>query len=258
MKPNVKEVIGSVQTTLGKYSPEILIGIGLAGMATSTVLAVRATPKAIRLLEEAKEEKQEELTKKEVVKATWKCYIPTVTTGVIAAACIIGANSVNVKRNAALATAYKISETAFSEYRDKVIETVGEKKEKVVKEKVMQKRLDEKPVDKAKVIVTGKGTVTCRDSISGRDFTTSVDAIKKAEIAINKKLVSGPDGYASLNDFYSELGLNSIDIGNDLGWTMDDSYVEIEFCSLFDEDLGEAVIVLYYSVAPRRGYSRYW
>lgn len=258
MKPNVKEVIGSVQTTLGKYSPEILIGIGLAGMATSTVLAVKATPKAIRLLEEVKQEKQDELTKKEIVKTTWRCYIPTVTTGVIAAACIIGANSVNVKRNAALATAYKLSETAFSEYRDKVIETVGEKKEKAVKEKIMQERLEKNPIDKSKVIVTGKGSVKCKDSISNREFETSVDTIKKAEIAINRKLVTGPDGYVSLNEFYAELGLDGSSIGEELGWSTSDGYIEIEFGSLFDDQLGEPVILLYYNVAPRREYSRYW
>ena len=30
-----------------KHSPEILTGIGVAGMITSTILAVKATPKAL-------------------------------------------------------------------------------------------------------------------------------------------------------------------------------------------------------------------
>lgn len=258
MKTNFKQLIESVQTKAAKHSPEILVGIGIAGMFTSTVLAVRATPKALDLIAEAREAKDDDLTKVEVVKATWKCYIPAAVTSVAAAGCLIGGTKVNIRRNAALATAYKLSETAFTEYREKVVETIGEKKEKVVKEKIMQDRLEKDPIDKTQLIITGKGNVTCKDTIIGRPFTTNVDTIKKAEIAINRKLVSGPDGYVSLNEFYDELGLEPCDIGEDLGWKTDDGYIEIEFGSLYDENLNEPVIVLYYNVAPKLDYKKYW
>ena len=46
--------------------------------------------------------------------------------------CIIGANNVNAKRNAVLTTACHVSERALSEYRNKVVEVIGEEKEKLI------------------------------------------------------------------------------------------------------------------------------
>ena len=119
---------------LKKHSSTILTVISAGGVVATTVLAVKATPKALQLIEAKKVEvglqPDTPLPTKEVVKATWKCYIPAATTGVLSATCIIGASRVNLRRNAALATAYKISETALSEYKEKVVETIGEKKAK--------------------------------------------------------------------------------------------------------------------------------
>ena len=108
-KSNVRKFFKNTQAKLSQYSPEILTGIGIAGMVTTTVLAVKATPKALQLIEAKKAEvglqPDTPLSTKEVVKATWKCYIPAATTGVLSATCIIGASRVNLRRNAALATA---------------------------------------------------------------------------------------------------------------------------------------------------------
>ena len=111
-KEAISKFARDVRTSLSRHSPAILMGIGIAGMVTTTVVAVKATPKALRLIEEKKQELDvESLTPVETVKATWKCYIPAAVTGAVSIACLIGSNSVNTKRNAALATAYKLSET---------------------------------------------------------------------------------------------------------------------------------------------------
>ena len=71
-KSNISKVLSSVRTSMAKHSPEILTGIGIAGMITTTVMAVRATPKALILIEERKEEiGAEELEVADVVKTTW-------------------------------------------------------------------------------------------------------------------------------------------------------------------------------------------
>ena len=115
---NLTAIVKGVKNTLAQHSPEILTGIGIAGMITTTILAVKATPKAVQLIEAKKDELQldpeEKLTIGETIQATWKCYVPAAVTGVAATACLIGASSVNLKRNAALATAYKLSETGYS------------------------------------------------------------------------------------------------------------------------------------------------
>lgn len=111
MKKELAKSFLSLKTAIKKHSPEILTGIGIAGMITTTVMAVRATPKALILIEERKEEiGAEKLEAMDMVKTAWACYIPAAITGTLSVACLIGASSVNARRNAALATAYATPE----------------------------------------------------------------------------------------------------------------------------------------------------
>ena len=251
-KTNITKFFKNVGMSVSKHSPEILTGIGIAGMVATTVLAVKATPKALKLIEEKKrEEHVEKLTPVETVKTTWKCYIPAVVTGVSSVACLIGARSVDARRNAALAAAYKLSETAFTEYREKVVQTIGEKKEQAVQEAVDRSRIESNPVSKNEVIITEKGNTLCYDSISGRYFKSDMDLIRKAENEINRRMVN--DFYVSLNDFYDEIGLDHIDIGDELGWNIDNKLIEIRFGSHIADD-GTPCIVVKYSIAPKYNY----
>ena len=126
-------MVKSVNRSLRKRSPEILIAVGIIGMIGSTVMAVKATPKAIEVIENNtkldENGNKQEPTNIEKVKLCWKLYLPTVVSASVSIACIVGSNSVNAKRNAALATAYTLSETALRDYTEKVVETIGEKKE---------------------------------------------------------------------------------------------------------------------------------
>lgn len=218
-KEGVTKFFKSVRANTIKHSPEILTGVGIAGMVTTTILAVRATPKALQKIEEKKDEICEnELTYIEAVQATWKCYIPAATTGVFSIACLIGASSVNARRNAALATMYKISETAYTEYRDKVVETIGEKKEKTIREKVSADHIKNHEFKDEEIIDTGKGKALFLEPLSGRAFLSDWNAIEKAAIEINKQMQQGMGGYASVNDWFDELGLDHVDLGVNVGW----------------------------------------
>lgn len=252
-KTNLATITKDIRKFASKRSPEILTGIGIAGMITTTILAVRATPKALELIEEQKEEESvDELSSFEVVKVAWKPYIPAMVTCVVSAACLIGASSVNTKRNAALATAYKLSETALSEYREKVVETIGEKKERIVRDKVAEERVKKNPVSKNEVIVTGNGKTLCFDPISGRYFMCSIETIKRAENDLNKQMLHDISGYVSLNEFYDELGLDHTSVGNDLGWNTN-QLIDIDFSSQLNDN-GEPSVVLDYLVAPKCDY----
>lgn len=256
-KPNFSKLAKDAKRVLSKHSPEILTGIGLAGMITSTVLAVKATPKALKRIEEAKEEKGEELTKVETVKAAWKPYIPAVVTGVTAGACIIGASSINYKRNAALAAAYTLSETAFAEYKEKVVETIGEKKEKVVREKVAEEKVKEYTNNNSEVIDTGTGATLYLDPLSGRVFRSNGVRIGEAINNLNYILTGGRCEYVSLNDFYDEIGLAHTDLGDDLGWNLGrDGQVRITHDRTTAKTTsGEPCFVLEYTVKPRYDYT---
>lgn len=251
-KKSISNFVKTVGNKLSEHSPEILTGIGITGLLSTTVLAVKATPKALQLIDEKKEEMNtDELTNTEVVKTCWKCYIPAAVTASVSVACLIGANSVNSKRNAVLATAYKLSESAFSEYKEKVIETIGEKKEEEVRDKIAKGRIEQNPVKNNEVIITGKGDVLCYDIVSGRYFKSDVDKIRKAENTLNKKLMN--DMYCSLNEFYDLIGLPFTQMGFELGWNVNDSLVEIEFSTQLSED-DTPCVVIQYSVLPKCDY----
>lgn len=269
-KPNLTKVFNGVKIATVKHSPEILMGIGITGMVTTTVMAVRATPKALmlievekrrlnrELLEEAKKSGCEEcnqitrLEPVDLIKATWKCYIPAGITGIVSIACLIGASSVNARRNAALATAYTLSETTLRDYQKKVIETIGEKKEQTVRDAVAKEHIERDPVENKEVIFSGRGNTLCYDSISGRYFRSDMDAIKKAENELDARLRN--EMYISLNEFYYEIGLEPLRvIGDDLGWNIDSGYLDLGFSSQIATD-GTPCLVIEYNPAPRYDY----
>lgn len=253
-KLNLSSIAKSVRTVINKRSPEILTGIGIAGMITTSVLAVRATPKALIIIEEKKDEEcVDKLTPVETMKAAWSCYIPAALTGAVSVACLIGASSVNVRRNAALATAYTLSESALKEYQEKVIETIGEKKEQSVRDSIAQDRLDRDPVSSREVIITERGNTLCYDVTSGRYFKSDIDKLKKAENELNRRMRD--EMYISLNDFYYEIGINYTSVGDDLGWNIDHGYIDLQFTSRLADE-GTPCLVIDYQVAPRYEYNR--
>ena len=254
-KSNITNIIKGIKASISRHSPEILTGIGIAGMVTTTILAVKATPKAIKLIEAEKQAKHvDALSPVDTIKTVWKCYIPAVMTGVSSIACLIGSNAINAKRNAALTTVYTLSEMARNEYKEKVIETIGEKKERTIKEKVDAERIKKDPVSKKEVIITEKGTTLCYDHVFGRYFKSDIDLINRAMNKINREIVINM--YASLNDFYAELGLSPVEMGYDLGWNIDDGTIEIEPSSQLADD-GTPCLVIDYSVSPKYNYSRF-
>lgn len=262
-KLNVGKLFKDFQQIASKHSPEILTGLGIAGMITTTVLAVKATPKALELIEEKQEElypdSTEKLTPVEVVKTTWKCYVPAVATGTVSIACLIGASSVNARRNAALATAYNLTASTLAEYKAKVVETIGERKEELIRDKIAEDRLKKEPTDRSTVIITGTGETRFYDDISKRRFTSDIVKLRDIANDLNARMLDGED-HVSLNDFYYELGLEGTRFGEDLGWNVSKNgrggMIKIDFSAIVDTD-GKPTIVLEYLVEPVRGYDRY-
>lgn len=274
-KTNVTAFIKNVQKVLVKHSPEILTGIGITGLLTTTVLAVKATPKALKLIEEEKQRQNDILLEDakakgeetcaqitalkpiDTLKVTWKCYIPAAVTGIGSVACIIGASSVNAKRNAALATAYALSETALQEYQEKVVETIGEKKEQVIREQIDKDHIDRNPVSQLDVYDTRKGNTLCFDYYSGRYFYSDIEEVKKAVNLINSSLLR--NDYVSLNDLYDELGLPANGIGDSVGWNvirLGRDLVQARISSHVTDD-GRPAVVVSCDPSPKHTYTSY-
>lgn len=252
-KIDLMKMTKSLWREVGKQSPQLLTGIGIAGMITTTVLAVKATPKALRLMDSEKVKKGRfELTPTETVKVAWKPYVPAIVTGVVSTICLVSSCSVSTRRTAAIATAYKLSETALAEFREKAVEVVGEKKVKEIKEKIVEDKMIKDPVSKKGVIIAG-GNTLCYDSISGRYFNSDIETIKKAVNEINRQMTY--DMYVSLTEFYNEIGLEPTSISDEIGWNLDDGLVEMNYTSKLADD-GTPCLSLEYNIAPRYDFSR--
>ena len=253
-KQKLSRLAKSVRMAIKKHSPEILTGIGIAGMVTAAVMAVKATPKALYLLEKAKsdESENEKHPFVEKVKITWKCYIPATVTGGVSILCLIFASSVNARRNTALATAYSLSESALKEYQQKVVETIGEQKEQAVRDAIAKDKIDCNPVSQREILLTEKGNTLCYDALSGRYFKSDIEKLKKAANLLNRQMFD--EIYISLNEFYYEVGLPGIGIGDDIGWNINrDGLVDLQFSSQLADD-GTPCLVVNYLVAPRYDY----
>lgn len=248
MGTSLSKVFKGVRTAMKKHSPEILTGIGIAGMITTTVMAVRATPKALILIEEKKEELEvQELKPVETVKAAWKCYIPSAMVGGVSVMCLVGASSANLRRNAALATAYTLSETTLKEYQEKVVEKIGEKKEQEIREDIAKDKIEKAQIKSSEIIVTEKGNTRCIDSYSGRMFFSDIDQLKRVANEMNRRMRY--DDYITLNEFYHEIGLDDTELGDVLGWHIDKGYIELEFGSALKDDI--PCVLVRYSLVPQ-------
>lgn len=248
-----KEIQTTLRKTglmLKKNSPTILTGLAVGGLFATVALAIKATPRAIQILENAESKVEKPIKPMETIKLTWKCYIPTGLMGLATTGCIIGANSINLRRSAALASAYSITEAALKEYQAKVVETIGETKARKIKDEIAAERLKKDPVTNKEVIITGKGDMLCYDKISGRYFKNNIEQLRRVQNDLNHNLIS--EMFISLNEFYYAIGLPGIKIGEELGWNVD-RLIELSFSSMLSEE-GEPCLVIDYCIGPRESF----
>lgn len=237
-----------------KNSSTILKTIGITGLMYGAYHIGKVSDKALDHAKADSVEKygdEESYTKVDYVKSTWKHYLPAVVSITAGAACVIGAEKIDHKKNAALATAYALSvDTAknFELYKDKVVETLGEKKAAAIQQKADEELLKRHPVEKTEVYNTGKGNHRCYDKISGRYFISDVNTIQSAVNALNHEMNN--TFYVSLNDFYYQIGLKEVKIGDMLGWNANDGLIEVIFDAVVAED-GTPCIVIDYAISPK-------
>jgi len=219
----------SFPKNLGKIflenSPYILTAFGCAGLITTAILSGRASIQADKVLQKI----DEDLTFFDQVKVVWKFYIPTAVVGAASVGCIIGASSINAKRNAALAALYSMSETAFRNYQEKVVNEIGKNKEQKVKDAISQDIIDTNPPETNNIIITGDGNVICYDYLSDRYFKSSIEKIRQIVNELNRDLLS--EMWISLNDLYYALGLPPTGLGYQVGFDIDKGLIDIEYSS---------------------------
>ena len=190
--------------------------LGAASAVLAPILAVKATTKATKILEEIKKGKDENLTKAEVVKTVWKCYIPTATAMIMSVTCVVGAEILNHKQQISLVSAYALLEQTYKQYHNKVKDILGfdkaeELQNESFREAGLQNQNDQEPL-------TDYRKRTFYDTNTSRYFESTIEEIQDAEYALNRKMAL--EGSASLNDWCDLVGLPKIADGADVGWSL--------------------------------------
>ena len=234
----------------------ILTGLGIVGVTATAILAAKATPKALELLEERDKFKQEEygepLTKTEKVLAMAPAYIPAVLTGLATISCIIGMNRVSYTKQVSLMSAYTCLNNSYEEYRRKVKEVFGEDGANKVDEEL----------EKEMALLEQYGSLFEKnvfyDKISKRYFEMSMYEIKDAEYKINRMF--NFLGCLKLNEVYEFLNLSPIDFGDKVGWSafkdwecVGFSWIELSFDPVVTSD-GIEALQLKFSMEPSDDY----
>lgn len=214
----------------------------MTGTISTALLTGRASFKAAHILSE----EAPDLTFQEKAKLVWKVYIPPAGTAGLTIAAIIMAHRISSRRAAAMAAAFAISEKAFEEYRTKVAEKLGEKKERAVRDEIAQEHVQQRLADRGNLIYVGTGDVLCYDDYTGRPFSSSMEKLRRAENEINHQIIH--DHYASLSDLYDKIGLAPTGISEQLGWNLD-HMLELDISGTITED-GKPCLSVSYKVCP--------
>lgn len=208
------------------------------GLVASVVSAVNATIKSINIIEQESEIKcydeehngyfQKKLSNADIVKLTWKEYIPTLAFSVITLSCIGYSNFLNIKTQKDLASAYLMLGKTFNEYRKRNIELSGPEIDKSIIENLSVEQ--SKNIDvhhsyffsECNLIPNNTDNETQLFYIESVDryFTSTLSRVINAEYHLNHNYVGL--GYATLNEFYNFLGINTVDNGDDIGWSVID------------------------------------
>lgn len=273
-KLNVKQCFKMAKKVVQKKSPEILTGLGIAGMITTVVLAVKATPKALDLIDEEIEKQNSKLSQEaydsvystakqinklkpvETVKVAWKPYIPALLLGSASVGCLIGANTVSARRHAALYSAYELSKTAYNELNEKVTEVVGEKKVTEIKQKLAEDKVNKVSPEgaiekKSNVVIAGDGDTWFIDAMSNQPFLSSKNKLDAAANELNRKMRS--DMYVSLSQFYDEVGIEHTGTSDYIGWRIDKEYIDVMTSDAIVKD-GKVYVVMDFLSRPEYGY----
>jgi len=239
-------IFASARKFVIKNQTQLLTGASLFGLVATTVAAVQATPKAIEIIQAQTNLNNEKPTPIEIVQATWQCYIPTVIMGGLTAASIIFNHSINVKRVAALASAYTITEDRLRNYKKRIMARHGRKEIQAVDDEIAGEKMQETPL--VDIVNTGTGDTLCYDAYSGRYFNGDIELIKRALNNLGRVLLS--EDWVSLNSVYSDIGLPTTKLGEMVGFHIDDGQIEPRFSShLTKED--KPCVVLDFYIEPK-------
>lgn len=237
MKQNrlLKNAMNNTLLYLKHNSATVLTCVGAVGVVATSVLTAKATIKAVELVNEAECEKNDNLTKSEIIKTSGMCYIPAVVVGFSTLACIFGANVLNKRQQASLISAYTLIDNSFREYKNKLKELYGEEAHNNIVDALMVEKAQQIDIYAQGFLSSSNlaiedGTSEPRlfyDEYSNRYFESTVERVMNAEYHLNRNYILG--GSVPLNMLYEFLGLEQTDYGDSVGWSCYNEIYWIDF-----------------------------
>lgn len=231
MKQNVLDKVFYGTTRFIKCnSPTILSLIAVAGVVGTSISVGKATNKATKKLDRVRNQKGEKLNDIEIIAVVAPIFIPSILIGGSTIACILGANVLNQRRQAALISAYALADNTFKEYREKLIELHGKEMDEEIRGEIARNHYDyhvlgiEHPDQK----------VLWYEPYSDRFFEMYERELIDAEYHLNRNFILA--GSRSLNDLYTMLGLPATEKGDENGWCVCDAYMWIDFEHILQKD----------------------
>jgi hypothetical protein len=269
---NIKNTLslatGRTGLILKKHSPEILIAAGVVGIVASTIMACKATLKADTVINDTKEKldrihyAKENVDSKEYSDTDYKkdlsityfqaglgfikLYGPAVLLSVASIGCILGSHGIMKKRNLALVAAYKAVEESFNKYRKRVVDELGEEKDKMFKTGVHQEKVSVVETDENGNKVKVKKTIETIDPNSISQYARFFDEASAAwskTPEYNMTFLRCQQNYANdllhsrghlfLNEVYDMLKIPRSQAGAVVGWVRGEGDDFVDF-GIFD------------------------
>lgn len=232
---------GSV--AIQRESPTLLALASVATFISATVMAVRATPKAIDVIEDATypEDKKDRLFQQ--AKDLAPIYAPAAAMTMIATGFLYGSTVVSGRRYAALASVAAISERSLQTWQDSVRESVGEKKYSEIKTDILEYQTRDLSAPPA----NGVGdSVLCFDVISGRYMILpSIESLRGVINALNEQLLA--EMFITINDLYFELDMEPVQYGDEIGWSSEGGLLELQYDPIMTKDNRPCVAISFFN-----------
>lgn len=260
---DLSQIAKNAGSLIKHNSTTVLTGLGVAGSLGAVIWAIKITPRAVRKLDSAYYIKNNKLsferpdtalptislTKFEAIKTVWKDYLPVVILEGATIACVIGSQSINLRKQAALISAFSISETALREYQERMV-IESPTKDRKVRDDISRSKIEDNPVTAKEVLLVGNGDQLFYEAHTDRYFMSTMQKVQKAVNDLNFQVLN--QNYASLNEFYSMVGLKAVAQGEELGWTTEHQ-LEVDYSSQVTDD-DRAAIVINYVRTPTANY----
>lgn len=248
---NVNQLIYAGVRTANANAPALLTAFGAVGVVTTSVLTAKATYKAANVIRDEQEKRRlhESATmsdeylrvpKFDRVKLVWPLYIGAVFSGALSCGAIVMAHRVSSRRAAALAAAYALSEGRLEEYKEKIQEKFGIKKEKETRDEIAQDKVTRDFENGTIIFDPHEGKVLIKDEYSGRYFYSTIEEVNKAVNEINREIFHSMGSSATMAEFYSAIGLEPVATSSYMGWNTNEQ-CEIDWSTCTSPDGKHAV-----------------